>query len=56
MFTPVCDSVHRGCLCPRRVVSVFVQEGGLCPGVSVQGDPHTVEERTERMRLEYILV
>ena len=27
VFTPVCDSVHRGSLCP----------GGLCPGVPVWG-------------------
>ena len=34
VFIPVCDSVHRGGLCPGRV-SV---QGGLCPGgVSVWG-------------------
>ena len=35
VFTPVCDSVHRGGpggLCPRGPLS-----GGLCQGVSVQG-------------------
>ena len=45
VFTPVCDSVYRGCSCPRgvSVQGVSVQEGGLCSGglcsgvVSVQG-------------------
>ena len=37
VFTPGCDSVHRGDLCPVGGVSlsreVSVQEWGLCPGV-----------------------
>ena len=49
VFTPVCDSVYRGCLCrgglcPGGSPGSLCPWGGLCPGgsfrgFSVQGDP-----------------
>ena len=39
VFTPVCDSVHRGGLCPGRSLSRgSLSMGDLCPGVLCQGD------------------
>ena len=68
VFTPVCDSVHRG----GSLSGGGLYPGGLCPGeslsrgflssgISVQwslchGDPRTVKQWAVRILLECILV
>ena len=55
VFTPVCDSVHRGGLCPGGSLSKW--GGSLSRGVSVmETPPGTVEQRAVRILLECILV
>ena len=62
VFTPVCDSVHGGCLCP----GVSLSGGSLSKGVSVEGvsvdgvsvreTPPYGKEQAVRILLECILV